>query len=191
MTRIVIVLLSLFLISCGSGFESQEDLGFQRDHSSESGRDSGSNPNEGDDSHTDPLPDSDQVQVISTTYYVPVRVWDPEELRLASPLELQIPSEIPVAKGNAGNETLTAIFDIAPNQFTCRYVGGADIQSPIQSGNAEQIVKGQKYHWVDCDNGAQPGRWVDVQSSVVIYVNGDPAETTKVIAVFSVREALD
>ncbi|WP_394826034.1 hypothetical protein [Pendulispora albinea] len=75
--------------------------------------------------------------------------------QLEHPIPFDVPSEIPVISGNAGNHWARLSFAKAgARAVRCYYRGGADVCFP---STPEQIEKGKRYVFEYCDNGLSAG----------------------------------
>jgi len=94
------------------------------------------------------------------------------EQQLERAASIVIPHEIPVTEGNAGNHKCQLTMHDAVNDrhITCHYRGGSDQAHP---SDPEQINKGLKYHFVNCDHSMQAGDSLFVDHFKLHVKNGD------------------
>lgn len=104
-----------------------------------------------------------------------------DEIGAVEWLNIQIPNEIPVTSGNAGNHRVTLFVDFQGSPLECYYKGGADINKPLQSGDSAQIEMGKKYLFDQCTDGSEPGDLVKVERNMLLTINnGDSTQTTAI-----------
>lgn len=123
------------------------------------------------DESDQPAYDCLYLNLVATKSYKPPTRFDAEET-LDRIIQFEIPTEIPVTKGNAGNHLSKFYFtDPTDNkEVTCTYKGGVNKSHPKDS---VQIEKGLYYEFKECDNDMIAGETTLSNYFRLEIVNGD------------------
>ncbi len=88
-----------------------------------------------------------------------------------APVSFEIPKEIPLILGNAGNQTATLSFRRSSGALvTCQYAGGAAVAHPT---SPLEIARGRKYGFTSCSDGSVAGATAAATQFTLSVVGGD------------------
>ena len=97
----------------------------------------------------------EHAHLVASKSYGPPPRWEDGVAVLDHPISFEIPGEIPVTEGNAGNRWVTLRFRLGGGPVVrCRYRGGADVPYP---STPEELEAASRYVFSHCNNGMVAG----------------------------------
>lgn len=97
----------------------------------------------------------EHVHLVAAKNYGPPPSWENAVVSLEHPITFEIPAEIPVTEGNAGNHWAHLRFRLGSGPVVrCSYRGGASVPHP---STPAQLALAARYVFFGCNNGMAAG----------------------------------